>query len=493
MRRQRAFALALAACLLLPVAAQAQWKIGGKTITRDQMAQARALWITGSEVLNPQEIPDTWQAMRQTYGVLGNEQLDAQLNGVLERLQSTWHEPPPPARVYATPDPAFRAFATTDGGIIIAAGMLASMESEDELAALIAHEYAHLLLGHNAPSLLETTALKFGGVADTYLGMRHGALRGDPSQALVRDMLARHLVAEGMQTALAPARSRKDETSADALAADLLLAAGYSPVGLADMLGRMEAWEARLQATREEQEQRQTSLQVVLTAHATDSRMDGTARGDRNQLIAAGLGDAFNKLGQGIKRLRRQHDTADLRLDKVLAHLDKAHPDHDRPELRPLPWAGNAGIASLLSGVDEVHQLMRQVEEGDSGAATATAARVRSGPAANTPYARSALLFLPDNRRRDWEASAVAELTRPDSLYRTHFMALDRMAESSSQRALEALEVSRASLGDTDELLPHSVRLNRKAGKRDAASDYALRCQATGDEALQRACAESAQ
>lgn len=487
--RHAALAFAIAACLAAPLAAQAQWKIGDRTISRDDIATARQLWIVGSEVLNPDEVPDTFDALRQSYGVMGDEHLDAHLNQVLSRLQSSWHEAPVSARVYVSPDPAFRAFATVDGGIIVAAGMLASMESEDELAALLAHEYAHLLLNHNAPTVLESLARRFSGAAEVYLNQRHGMPEGDPSTRLVRDLMARHVVAESMQTAMAPARSRRDENSADALAIDLMIAAGYSPVGMADMLGRMESWEAHLAAQQEEHEQRQTTLQTVVTAHVTGGRIGVESRESRKQMLGNAVGGVFSAFERGVQRWRRQHDAPSVRLDNVLDHLDNAHPDHDRPEIRPLPWAGDARVEGLLAEVSQVHQLNRTIEQQGIRAAEPLADRVRRGPAAAIPFARMSLLRLQLNGSvRSWEDDAVTELREPDSLYQTHFMVLDRFGDSSTKRAVEALEVSRQSLGDSRHLLPHSVHLYTRAGDRERANEYALRCHATGDEDLQRTC-----
>lgn len=487
--RRSVLALAAAACLLVPPTVQGQWKIGDRTITRNDFDTARQLWIVGSEVLNPDQVPDTFDALRQSYGVMGDERLDGHLNQVLSRLQSSWHEAPVPARVYVSPDPAFRAFATVDGGIIVAAGMLASMESEDEVAALLAHEYAHLLLNHNAPTVLESLARRFSGAAEVYLSQRHGMPQGDPSTRLVRDLMARHLVAESMQTAMAPARSRRDENSADALAIDLLVAAGYSPVGMADVLGRMESWEAQLQAQRQEHEHHQTTLETVVTAHATGTRIGMEAQSSGKRILGAAISGAFAGVGQGMQRLRRQHDTPAARLDKVLDHLDRAHPDHDRPELRPLPWAGDSRVQGLLAEVSQVHQLNRVIEQEGSGAAVPLADRIRRGPAAAIPFARMSLLRLQLNGPvRNWEEDALQELQQPDSLYQAHFMVLDELGEAGNQRAVQALEISRQSLGDSNLLLPHSVRLYQRAGERDRASEYALRCNATGDEDLQRAC-----
>lgn len=483
-----AVVLVLAACLLAPQAAHAQWKIGGETISRQDIERAKTLWVVGSEVFNPDEIPDISRALRQTYGVVDDERLGSHLNGIVSRLQSSWHEAPVPVRVFVTPDPAYRAFATGDGGIVIAAGMLNSMESEDEVAALLAHEYAHLLLGHDASSVLQMISRKFSGAAEVYLGMRHGEFQGDPSTALVRDLMARQVVAESVQTGLAPARSRRDENSADALAVDLLVAAGYNPVGMVTMLERMQVWEAREQERKEENEHRQATLQAVVTAHATSTKIGGSSQDSRNKLIATGIEGAFGAIGRGIKRLRRAHDTAEKRVDNVLDHLDSAHPDHERPALAPLPWAGDTRVASLLAAVEEVDQLARTLEQNDAAHAAPLAERVRLGPASSTAYARQLLLHALRSPAREWDAVAMRELQQPDSLFQTHFMVLDRLADRRSQNAVEALEISRQSLDNSDELLPYSIRIHRRSGNREHVDQDALRCRATGKEGLQQMC-----
>lgn len=481
-----ALTLALASCLLA-APASAQWKIGEEFFSRQDVERAKTLWVVGSEVLNPDHIPDISLALRQSYGVIDDERLAGYLGGIISRLQSSWHEAPVPARVFVTPDPAYRAFAS-DGGIVVAAGMFNSMESEDEVAALLAHEYAHLLLGHNDSSILQMLTRKFSGTAEVYLSMRHGDFRGDPSTELVRDLMARQLVAEGVQAGLAPARSRRDENSADALAVDLLVAAGYNPMGMITMLERMQVWEAREQERQEETGHRQATLQTVITAHATSTHIGRSAKGSGNELLAAGIEGAFSALTKGLRSVRRRHDTPEKRVGNVLDHLDDAHPDHERPALSPLPWSGDSHVAGLLAAVEDVNRLAGVLEQNDTASTRSLAAQVRQGPASSMAYARQLLLHELRGPTQEWDAAAMRELQQPDSLFQTHFMVLGRLADRSSRNAEEALEISRRSLDDSDELLPYSIRIHRRTGNRDRVAQHVLRCQATGKEGLQQMC-----
>ena len=171
----------------------------------------------------------------------------------------------------------------------------------------------------------------------------------------------------------------------------------------------------------------------------------------------------------------------------------------DAPVLEPLPgetplWR-DTQVTALFAAEQDLGPLQQdlrrtfRLDELPPHRIEPLADRVRRGPAAAIPFARMSLLRLQLNGSvRSWEDDAVTELREPDSLYQTHFMVLDRFGDSSTKRAVEALEVSRQSLGDSRHLLPHSVHLYTRAGDRERANEYALRCHATGDEDLQRTC-----
>ena len=76
------------------------------------------------------------------------EQLRAYCEGVLARLLAQWPYPRPDIRVRFSASESFGARATLDNDIYLNLGTLQAIESEDELAAILGHEAAHLLLGH---------------------------------------------------------------------------------------------------------------------------------------------------------------------------------------------------------------------------------------------------------------------------------------------------------------------------------------------------------
>jgi predicted Zn-dependent protease len=128
--------------------------------------------------------------------------------------------------------PEINAFATPGGHIFISRGLIQAVESEDALAAVIAHEIAHIQLKHgiNAVNNMKLTR-ELSDVADRASEMAARDLSIQDRQVLF-DSSVRELVT----TLLTKGYSRIHEYEADAYALRLLALTGYSPSGLVDAL-----------------------------------------------------------------------------------------------------------------------------------------------------------------------------------------------------------------------------------------------------------------
>ena len=127
------------------------------------------------------------------------------------------------------------AFATSAGHIFITRGLAASAKSEDALAAVIAHEIAHIQLQHSIKAIKTsriTQALMVTGTsaAGAYAGMNVNELT-DVFNETVGDIVTT-LVNNGY--------SQTQEFDADSTALALLASAGYNPPGLIEMLRELE-------------------------------------------------------------------------------------------------------------------------------------------------------------------------------------------------------------------------------------------------------------
>jgi len=128
------------------------------------------------------------------------------------------------------------AFATSGGHIFITRGLINAAKSEEALAAVIAHEIAHIQLMHSIRAIRTsriTQAIMITGTAAT------GAAAGMDVNELTD--IFNETIGEIVQTLVNNGFSREMEFEADNMAMVLMAAAGYNPAGLIDILGELSS------------------------------------------------------------------------------------------------------------------------------------------------------------------------------------------------------------------------------------------------------------
>ena len=119
--------------------------------------------------------------------------------------------------------PAFNAFAAIGGIVGVTRGLIESVENEQQLLAVLAHELAHLKQRHVIRSIEENKQLQLLNIA-SILG---GILIAMSGQNEVGEAIFYGGIAQTTGTALKC--SREKETEADQVGSQILQAAGYSP------------------------------------------------------------------------------------------------------------------------------------------------------------------------------------------------------------------------------------------------------------------------
>jgi predicted Zn-dependent protease len=128
------------------------------------------------------------------------------------------------------------AFACPGGTILVTRGLVARAQSEDELAAVLAHEIAHVTLRHGVAAIRQANLTAAFG----YLGAGAAqATLSDEDLAKVTDVFD-DSVGDIVQTLVTSGYSRDAELAADKLARHLLASTGYDPQALVRVLGRMD-------------------------------------------------------------------------------------------------------------------------------------------------------------------------------------------------------------------------------------------------------------
>ena len=172
------------------------------------------------------------------------------------------------------------AFACPGGLILVTRGLLAKTHGEDELAAVLAHEIAHVTLRHGVAAIQQANLAE----AFTYLGA--GAAQATMSQEDLAKLngLFDDSVGDIVQTLVTSGYSREAELAADALGRQFLVPTGYDPQALGRLLAGMRG-EGGMFATHPAPAERIQALGAPL-AFAADAA--ATARRDERHLAAFG-------------------------------------------------------------------------------------------------------------------------------------------------------------------------------------------------------------
>ena len=147
-----------------------------------------------------------------------DSQLEEYLNTIVRRLQPRDLPPKLAFKIVVVRDPYFNAFAFPNGVIYIHTGMLARMDNEAQLAALLAHEMSHSIHRH--------TLRAYRRMKDNPGFM--ASLQDTLARLGMVEELARFLGMTGSMAAVT-GYARELELEADVAGLDYLIAAGYDP------------------------------------------------------------------------------------------------------------------------------------------------------------------------------------------------------------------------------------------------------------------------
>ena len=197
-----AAAAALAGCVgvLNPVTGEEDWS----TVTEEQELALGA---------------EAHQQLLAEYGYYDDSALQAYVAEVGERLLPHTHRPDFPYQFTVLDSEEVNAFATP-GYVYVTRGILAQMQSEAELAALLGHELAHITARHTARQIGQRQTVD----ALCWLVERVGGKKVVSQACEVGGMahLGRY--------------SRDAEREADRLGAEYATAAGYDPAAMRNLL-----------------------------------------------------------------------------------------------------------------------------------------------------------------------------------------------------------------------------------------------------------------
>jgi predicted Zn-dependent protease len=171
-----------------------------------------------------------------TYPLLSNKQLTSYLNSVGQTV--ALHSDIPATfggyHFALLDSPEVSAFACPGGTIFISRGMLESTQNEDELAAVLAHEVAHVNHRDGVNSIEKSRWTE----AVTVIGAEAAKSYGNREVAQLVSLFEGS-IDDVFKTLVVNGYGRSQELAADEFALTILSRAGYDPAALSGYLARM--------------------------------------------------------------------------------------------------------------------------------------------------------------------------------------------------------------------------------------------------------------
>ena len=233
-------------------------------------------------------------------------------------------------------NPGFVAFSTPDGNVYLAMGLIETLESADEVSAILAHETAHVLLKHHTADVLGDMQKKgqalfeMGVATKAALGGRSTVAKGD-----VKTIQQMQLATDATDKLVLPAWGRGQEREADLLAVDLLAETRHSAPAVVSMLEKLQAWE---KATAE-------------TDEASWARMSQALQRNVNEA----MGIAYQKM---LGAVSVNHPKTEERITDSAEYFERHYGTRALAEPTVAPWkalrarpGGGPGAAELQAGV----------------------------------------------------------------------------------------------------------------------------------------------
>lgn len=389
---------------------------------------------------------------RQAIGVVPDQALDSYLNSVLARLQKGLPGEPVPARVYISPDTAFTATSYEDGGIYIPYKVLSTLQSEDELAALIGHEYSHVVLHHYSTNWVDTAANLTYSAANIAINKKVGKAT---DTNLLGMAVANEATLGVSQVGIMPALTRDQENDADRLGVDLLIKAGYSFTGDLDLLSRMQDWDARNEAIAQQRKINYINL---------------FSESDKSFLAKAidGKIDSFEQqIGDFIRNTSQHHEQGEGRAAELRVYLKQHYRSVDRPPVNTGAYArimGTAHAASLFSGVDDAYLSSQALQTNKPREALSFAQKASRSAASQAPFVKHVLINALAANGKGLEAKELLErgISQGDTLFVDNKLMLDVLKRNSPEKALILAQQSYDQFGEFPEFYPDLISLNKK-------------------------------
>jgi Zn-dependent protease with chaperone function len=446
----------------------------------------------------PPPPPHTWADEKEdvnenralNFGLVSIPELEDYLNKLYAKAKQLADVPDWPGKVYVSSDTTVNAHSSAAGNIYINITVLQSAASEDEIFAVITHEFAHVYLNHQTAyraNLMTGTAVFLGKLVVIAATKNAG---GDAWNA--GDTLS--IAGKLTDNVLIPNWQRSIEQQADRFGVTLSLKAGYSyPGGFKAFLERLASVDREYYAKAAAEEKAAREKKAKQTAPAPNF-----AKGLQTALNDS-AGAFTHALGSSDASSIKNHDDAEVR-EKALTDEVRALPKVARACVRTAPWKDITKTRSvaevfthfaLLKRIDELRSAHRQGEAIKLANVMASGATEADGTADITLYT-----LLHEEGRLPMEAQLAVLLRNqasPQRSWAAQMLAAQLIATKNPLQAKLFLEKEFEYFGKADPLVPDLIGFYTESLKSPMlAVALSLPCVASNPR-YRQACMERAQ
>ena len=171
--------------------------------------------------------------IRAEGSVIEDPEISAWIRSLGNRLSAHAPHSANPFYFLVVKDKAVNAFATLGGVIVVNTGLILQTDSEDELAAVIAHEIAHITQRHIARMIENSKHNMLGTGAAILAGIIASSKSAEAGQAIITGALA-------MQAHKDLSFSREAESEADRVGLRILATSHFNPTAMPMFLKKLE-------------------------------------------------------------------------------------------------------------------------------------------------------------------------------------------------------------------------------------------------------------
>ncbi len=204
---------------------------------------------------------------------------EAYLDGIGAQLLAGSPVTGAPLRYYVTASgdyPAAKAYP--DGAVGIPIGLLRLVDSEDELAFVLGHEAAHVILGHHDSDWFQSINQNMVSAAEMALGLGIAVSqklgKGDFATEAAKFALIAGAALLVADKGLFPSFTREQEDEADLLGLDLMIRGGYNYQGAFDAFEKIQAWEAERAKRGSPRDEKRAALEREAAQSAKSGAVD---------------------------------------------------------------------------------------------------------------------------------------------------------------------------------------------------------------------------